>query len=125
MTAVGNRLALTLRQKNEDWALELSDTITKNSLPCVLGTPVIARRRVVAFLSVKFHRLNQVHPLGDPYRYSGLAVILREVLRLGYTPAYIARACSSIRHKAIRDLTMLCPRLIVACVSNDMVLDLP
>jgi hypothetical protein len=111
VTRVGNSLRLTLCQKNEAWALGLTDTIAKNAAPCVLGTPVIARRRITAYISVKLHRLNQLHPLGDRYRYHGLVVIVRELLRLGSPVPYLTRAFGRIRHKAICDLSSIFPRI--------------
>jgi hypothetical protein len=105
--AVDNRLRLLIRQKNQEWAAGTSDTIQKFGLPPVLGVPVIARRRVAAFISVKLHRVHQLHPPGDDFRIRALVIIVQELIRLGYTPKFLTRAANSIHNRKIEDLAAL------------------
>ena len=103
--ARGNRLAYALRQKNEAWTYGREPHVTKTALPCVLGKPVIAMRRVQAFLRVKLHRVHQVHKAGDPRRFSAVVDIMSEIHKLGYPTSLIIRALNGIRNPNIVDMS--------------------
>ena len=104
VTRQGTKLRLRLFQKNELWALRQSDTIVKHNLPPVLGKPCITMRRVTAYLSVKFHRIHQLHPWGDPARLQCVVVLALEIHRLGYSLPFMRRAANRLRHKNICDM---------------------
>ena len=81
--------------------------VEKTALPVVLGRPVITRRRVQAFLSVKLHRVGQVHPLGDSRRTAAVFDIMSEIHKLGYPAPFICRALNGVRNLRILDLAAL------------------
>ncbi len=104
ISAADNRLRYLLRQKNAKWTAGEDAFVTKTALPVVLGKPVITRRRVAAFLSVKLHRIHQLHPEGDDHRLVALTEVMSEVHMLGYSLPFIHRALGNIRNARILDL---------------------
>ena len=91
----------------------LSGGVRFPAFPTGQSEPPPADARVSAFLSVKLHRVDQVHPLGTEQRTAALVDILTEINRLGYPVPFIRRALNGIRNVRILDLAMLGQALYV------------